>query len=327
MDPLQRMDVIRMRDQTASSSENIHPLLSSHIKIHWHIWYIEMFWTCLQLETMLDLCIFLSGFRQDDFSLVKALCRLSWNFILAGSNGLKWKTSYWWFCFLQTWSLSLHKMLIGGLESWRLLVDHCDVFFSSYSDGTHSLQRIHWRASDLMQILHIYSDEKTNSTKSTSMDDLRVSSTFSANFHFGVKYPFKSKILANEMNLKTVCFGVLTQGLEPQTSSKQHKVSVSERERSRSEGQCINMGVKDKEAHRWERDREWDGGMSKAHVSGRGFARRRGGSMWMENEASLCHMQWRHSARLKPRPLPVPFSLTEMLNQSELAMSGWEFPG
>ncbi len=174
---------------------------------------------------------------------------------------------------------------------------------------------------------HIYSDEKTNSTKSTSMDDLRVSSKFSANLNFGVKYPFKSKILANEMNLKTVCFGVLTQGLEPQTSSKQHKVSVSERERSRSEGQCINMGVKDKEAHRWERDREWDGGMSKAHVSGRGFARRRGGSMWMENEASLCHMQWRHSARLKPRPLPVPFSLTEMLNQSELAMSGWEFPG
>lgn len=56
------------------------------------------------------------------------------------------------------------------------------------------------------------------------------------------------------MNLKTVCFGVLAHGLEPQTSSKQHKVSVSERERS--EGECINMGVKDKEAHRWGRDRD-----------------------------------------------------------------------
>ncbi len=36
---------------------------------------------------------------------------------------------------------------------WRLLVDYCDVFIScldSHSDGTHSLQRIHWRACDVM---------------------------------------------------------------------------------------------------------------------------------------------------------------------------------
>ncbi len=54
-------------------------------------------------------------------------------------------------------------MLIDGLESCGLLVDYCVVFIScldSHSDGTHSLQRIHWCASDGM--LHFY-DEETNS--------------------------------------------------------------------------------------------------------------------------------------------------------------------
>ncbi len=51
--------------------------------------------------------------------------------------------------FLQTHSCSLHKMLNDGLEC----VDYCDVFIScldSPSDGTHSLQRIHWWTSDAM---------------------------------------------------------------------------------------------------------------------------------------------------------------------------------
>ncbi len=47
-------------------------------------------------------------------------------------------------------------------------VDYCDVFIScldSHSDGTHSLQRIHWWASDGM--LHFSkSDEETNSSPS-----------------------------------------------------------------------------------------------------------------------------------------------------------------
>ncbi len=39
-------------------------------------------------------------------------------------------------------------MLIYGLE---LIGDYCDVFISCLdSDGTHSLQRIHWLASDVM---------------------------------------------------------------------------------------------------------------------------------------------------------------------------------
>ncbi len=38
-------------------------------------------------------------------------------------------------------------MLTDGLELYGLLVDYRDVFMScldSHSDGTHSLQRIHW---------------------------------------------------------------------------------------------------------------------------------------------------------------------------------------
>ncbi len=53
-------------------------------------------------------------------------------------------------------------------KSGVLLVDYCDVFIScldSHADGTHSLQRIHWWASDVM--LHFSkSDEETNSSTS-----------------------------------------------------------------------------------------------------------------------------------------------------------------
>ncbi len=46
----------------------------------------------------------------------------------------------------------LHKMLINGLELCGLL-DYRDIFIScldSHSDGTHSVQRIHWWVSDVM---------------------------------------------------------------------------------------------------------------------------------------------------------------------------------
>ncbi len=84
--------------------------------------------------------------------------------------GQKWwfyvKMSYWLICFLQTRSFSFHKTLIDGLERCGLLVDYCDVFIScldSHSDGTHSLQRIHWWTSDT-KFLQICSDEETNPT-------------------------------------------------------------------------------------------------------------------------------------------------------------------
>ncbi len=57
-------------------------------------------------------------------------------------------------------------MLTDVLDWSGLLVDYCDVFIScldSHSDGTHSLQRIHWWESDVM--LHFSkSDEETNSS-------------------------------------------------------------------------------------------------------------------------------------------------------------------
>ncbi len=38
------------------------------------------------------------------------------------------------------------SVIIDGLEWYGLLVDYCDVFgcLDTHSDGTHSLQRIHW---------------------------------------------------------------------------------------------------------------------------------------------------------------------------------------
>ncbi len=109
------------------------------------------------------------------------------------------KTSQWWICLSQTCSFSLHKMLTDGLEWCGLLVDYCDVFIScldSHSDGTHSLQRIHWWASDGM--LHSSkSDEETNS--STSWMAWRLS-TFSENTHFWVNYSF---------NIRSICPGIM----------------------------------------------------------------------------------------------------------------------
>ncbi len=52
-----------------------------------------------------------------------------------------------WMDWFQAHSFLLHKMLIDGLKLCELLVYYCDVFISclnSHSDGTHSLQRIHW---------------------------------------------------------------------------------------------------------------------------------------------------------------------------------------
>ncbi len=56
---------------------------------------------------------------------------------------------------LQTCNFSLNKTLTDGLEWCGLLVGYYDVFIScldSHSDGTHSLQRIHWWASEQIVI-------------------------------------------------------------------------------------------------------------------------------------------------------------------------------
>ncbi len=51
-------------------------------------------------------------------------------------------------------SFLLLKILTDGLERYGLLVDYCDVFIScldSHSDGTHSLQSIHFSSYVLMK--------------------------------------------------------------------------------------------------------------------------------------------------------------------------------
>ncbi len=53
---------------------------------------------------------------------------------------------------LQTHSFLRHKTVFNGLETCGLLVNYCDVFIScldSHSDGTHSLQMIHFWGSDV----------------------------------------------------------------------------------------------------------------------------------------------------------------------------------
>ncbi len=72
------------------------------------------------------------------------------NCILARSNGLALNILMDFVSYEYTFSL--HKTLIDGLDLWIIVM----FFFfisclGSYSDGTHSLQRIHWWASDVMQ--------------------------------------------------------------------------------------------------------------------------------------------------------------------------------
>ncbi len=53
-------------------------------------------------------------------------------------------------------------------------MDYCDVFISCHSDGTHSLQSIHWWASDAMLFLQIWWRNKLIHI----LDDQRVSKPF-----------------------------------------------------------------------------------------------------------------------------------------------------
>ncbi len=62
---------------------------------------------------------------------------------------------------------------------------NCDVFISclnSHSDGTHTLQRIHWLANDVMPN---FSKSVLNKKLIFILGGLRVN-TFSANLHFWV---------------------------------------------------------------------------------------------------------------------------------------------
>ncbi len=109
---------------------------------------------CLQIKTIQNrskqICIWILTWkvnRRLTLSLEEALL-WTMNSIWVRSDGLWKNKNALMICFLQT-QFSLHKILIDGLQSCGLLVDCCDVFIScldSQSDGTHSLQSIHWWA-------------------------------------------------------------------------------------------------------------------------------------------------------------------------------------
>ncbi len=97
---------------------------------------------------------------------------------LLWSNSLRLKT-FWWICFLQTCSFCLLQMINDGL--WIIVMFLSD----SHSDGTHSLQSIHYWDSVTTLLLTWWGN-----TLIYILDCLRVS-TFSAYFYFWVNYSVK----------------------------------------------------------------------------------------------------------------------------------------
>ncbi len=107
--------------------------------------------------------------------------------ILARSSGLNWNASMDFF--LANKQLLLYKMLTDGLKWCGLLVDYCYVFIrclDSHSDGTHSQQRIHWWASDVMLNFSFLMKKQIH----VHFGWLKGEYIFS-NFHFWVNYSFK----------------------------------------------------------------------------------------------------------------------------------------
>ncbi len=117
----------------------------------------------------------------EDGLFTEGSIHLDYSFFLAKSNGLKLKH----FSLLLK-RFSLHKILIDGLEWCGLLWCFYQLYMDSHSDGTHSLQRIHWWANDVM--LHSPNLLRWRN-KLIYMGDLNESK-FSANFHFWVNYSF-----------------------------------------------------------------------------------------------------------------------------------------
>ncbi len=139
-----------------SSSEKVHLLLSSNIKIHPHI-CLELFWTVLACKRCLICADISPDSDQTTFSLEETIL---WTHILAGSDGLKLKTSRW-ICFLQTHCFSLHKMLTDGLE-WCGWSNTCELLWCFYqmfglSFWAEQVMEYNWNA-----FLQICFHEETN---------------------------------------------------------------------------------------------------------------------------------------------------------------------
>ncbi len=147
-------------------------------KIHLHI-CLELFWTVYSCKQCL-ICAYFSPDADEnvffgEINIVEDCFKLK----CLNDGFVSYKH-----CFL------LHKMLTDGLEWCGLLVDYCDVFIScldSHSDGTHSLQRIHWWVSDVM--LHF-----SKSVLMKKQTHLHLGwSKCPANCHFWVNDSFNTK--------------------------------------------------------------------------------------------------------------------------------------
>ncbi len=126
-------------------------ILPSHIKIHPHI-CLELFWNAFACKRCLICVYFSPDSDETTFSLKKAILwiedsHFSWKQWIEVKNVLMMNL------FNKIYIFLLHKTLLDGSEWCGLLVDYCGVFIScldTYSDGTHSLQRIRCWVSDVM---------------------------------------------------------------------------------------------------------------------------------------------------------------------------------
>ncbi len=126
-------------------------MLSLHIKTYQHI-CLELFLVCFYFQWYFwyCLCMFLSWFRQDDILLKIAK--------YYRALVLNWKQWFKVKKILMMHSLFAKTQLFTSQDVnwWTAVVQiTCGVFIScldSISDGTHSLQSIHWWASDVKYI-------------------------------------------------------------------------------------------------------------------------------------------------------------------------------
>ncbi len=150
------------------------PCLSSDINIHPYI-CLETFWTVFTCNQCWICAYFSHDSDQMAFSLEEAISRMR---ILARSNGFEIKK-------ILNWGFISYKyvafnFIIYSLMDWSV-VDYLEVLWITHSDGTHSLQRIHWWASDGM----LNYSKSIQIKKQTHLHlEWPEVSKFSANFHF-----------------------------------------------------------------------------------------------------------------------------------------------
>ncbi len=161
MNPLQWMGAVRMRVQTAdkytphhqtvffqlkyeSSFHNIACNKSGEkypqIKHCLQAKMVQQFWTNIPVNLIWEVMDFFTG----GSVIIMEPCTF-WPEATVKS----WKP-WWWIFVLQTQSFSFDYVLTDGLGYLWIIVMFLISCLDSHSDGTHSLQRIHWWKSDVM---------------------------------------------------------------------------------------------------------------------------------------------------------------------------------